>query len=502
MTGTYADPGTSVRLAPQRAITAAAWFGVAIVLLYEALAAPARPTRAVVWGGLALAAYAFGFLCLVGLGQGVGASLSRWRFGPWILVWYGAAYGLATVTWSQPQTGTTVALIALSSVLRALWLVAAGMTAWMLGYCVGPGWLARRSAARGVAALGRRFAAEVRSPAAPWILYAIGSAARVASAATTGRFGFVGDTASAVSTATGYGQILNVLGFCAPFAVAAAAMQVFRERLTSARITLAVLFIAELAVGATSGDKVNFLNAVLAVSIPYSAARHRLPKTAMIATAVAFLVVVVPFTAAYRSVVHGGPAVLTSTQAVNAAPEVLRQTVTVHGIMTTVPHSVDYLLERIQEIDSPAIILQRTPDQIGFLSPVQLVEIPLTGFVPRAVWPGKPIQLPMYQVSQEYYEQPATVYTAASITPVGDLYRYGGWIPVIVGMFLLGCGVRLLDDVLDARANPHAILLLLLLFPSVVVAESGWVAILSGIPLTVLIWLLSVALTFRARRST
>jgi hypothetical protein len=170
--------------------------------------------------------------------------------------------------------------------------------------------------------------------------------------------------------------------------------------------------------------------------------------------------------------------------------------------MTTVPHSVDYLLERIQEIDSPAIILQRTPDQIGFLSPVQLVEIPLTGFVPRAVWPGKPIQLPMYQVSQEYYEQPATVYTAASITPVGDLYRYGGWIPVIVGMFLLGCGVRLLDDVLDARANPHAILLLLLLFPSVVVAESGWVAILSGIPLTVLIWLLSVALTFRARRST
>ena len=62
-----------------------------------------------------------------------------------------------------------------------------------------------------VMALRRRLAAEVRSPAAPWILYAIGSAARLASAAVTGRFNYLGDASSALNTANSYGQILAVL---------------------------------------------------------------------------------------------------------------------------------------------------------------------------------------------------------------------------------------------------------------------------------------------------
>ena len=104
--------------------------------------------------------------------------------------------------------------------------------------------------------------------------------------------------------------------------------------------------------------------------------------------------------------------------------------------------------------------------------------------VPRAVWPGKPILATGYQFSQQYYELSASVYTASAITPIGDLYRHGGWIPVIAGMFLLGCGVRLLDDVLDVRSNPHAIFLVLLLFPTLVTEEQDWATLLAGIPTT------------------
>jgi threonine/homoserine/homoserine lactone efflux protein len=107
----------------------------------------------------------------------------------------------------------------------------------------------------------------------------------------------------------------------------------------------------------------------------------------------------------------------------------------------------------------------------------------------------------MYQVSQEYYDQPAAVYTAAGITPVGDLYRYGGWITVVLGMFILGCGVRLLDRAMNIRENPHTVFLVLILFPTLVVAESGWVAIFSGILSTIFIWVLSVAIAFRPRTS-
>ena len=161
--------------------------------------------------------------------------------------------------------------------------------------------------------------------------------------------------------------------------------------------------------------------------------------------------------------------------------------------------SAQFMLTRISEIGGPSIIMQRTSSQIGFLSPVQLVEGPIVTLVPRALWPGKPILDSGYQFSQEYYNVPTTVYTSSAITPVGDLYRHGGWIPVIVGMFLLGCGVRFLDSVMDASGNPHSVFLFLLLFPSLVKQENDWVGTLAGIPGILLVWLLAIYLTFRKR---
>jgi hypothetical protein len=143
--------------------------------------------------------------------------------------------------------------------------------------------------------------------------------------------------------------------------------------------------------------------------------------------------------------------------------------------------------------------MQRTPAEIGFVSPVQLVTAPIATLVPRAVWPGKPILDSGYEFSQTYYELPATVYTSSAITPVGDLYLHGGWIPVIVGMFLLGCGVRLLDDVMDVYGSPYCVFLFLLLFPNLVKQEGDWVGTLAGIPATLLIWLFAIYLTFRKR---
>ena len=64
-------------------------------------------------------------------------------------------------------------------------------------------------------------------------------------------------------------------------------------------------------------------------------------------------------------------------------------------------------------------------------------------------------------------------------------------------MTILGGAVRLLDDVFDTRENPHGMLLVLLLFPSLVKGEADWVTFVAGIPGTGFIWLLAVAFTFR-----
>jgi hypothetical protein len=495
MTAAPADIREAHLAAPLRIVVATVLLAGAVGLLAATLDTLDQPTLAIVFASLALAAYAVGLLCLLGGRLG----LSSWSFGAWTLFWYATAFGLATLTWSGPQTGTATE-IAITSVLRALWLVAVGMTVWVLGYFIGPGRFMREKTNQAVRALGRHFETGVRSPLSPWILYGIGIVARLASTATTGRFGYVGDAASVVSTATAYGQALSLLSLCAPLAVSAAALRVYRERAPHARTTLIVLFAAELVFGAAAGGKQSFIITVLAVAIPFSAARNRLPRVALIGLTVVFLVIVIPFNQAYRGTVRSGSGALSVGEAIGSAPQILGQTLAGHSLLTVLPASTDFLFQRITEIDSPAIIMQRTPAQIGFLSPVQLAAGPAAELIPRALWPAKPIVAVGYQISQEYYGFSSTVYTSSAITPVGDLYRHGGWVPVVGGMFFLGCGVRLLDDVLDVRENPHAIFLVLLLFPELVKNEVDWVSLVSSIPGTIAIWVLAVALTFRKRR--
>ena len=438
---------------PWVVVSGAILVSAALVTCGAGLAEAAQPTHAVVWGSVALGIYAVGLLCLMVAGREGSLGLGRWKLGPWMLFWCGLTSGFATLTWSGPQVSTATQ-IAVASVLHALWLVAVGATCLTLGYFVGLGQGVRRFAAKGLSALGRYRTGTVRSQFTPWALYGVGLVARLLSTATTGRFGYVGDVSSAVNAASSYGQFLSGLSLLAPLGVAAAALQVCRERLPGARVTLAVLFVAELAFGAAAGGKESFVIAVLAVIIPISAARHRLPKAAIVGSVLIFLVVVIPFNQAYRSAARDGSTTLTPAQAVAEAPGIFQQTIAVRSLITVVPNSLSYLMLRIREIDSPAIIMQRTPGQVGYLSPVQLIEAPVADMVPRAIWPSKPILATGYQFSQQYFEMPSTVYTSSAVTPVGDLYRHGGWIPVIVGMFLLGCSVRLLDDVLDVRSNP------------------------------------------------
>ena len=477
-------------------IAAPACFFAGFVLCAQALAASAVPVNSVLWGGPAFACYALGFVFLMGTTGDHHLGLSRWKFGPWMLTWYGLTFGIATVTWSRPQS-SVAAQIAVASVLRALWLLAVGITCLAVGYAIGPGHPIRQFIARGIGALGDRLSDTVRSRATPWLLYVIGVAARIVSTVTTGRFGYVGDVSSAVSSATGYGQYLSDLSLFAPLGVCAAAVQVYRERLPGARITLLVLLLSEIVFGAAAGGKQSFIIAILAVVIPMSAARRRLPKIAILGCVLVFLAVVIPFNQAYRSATRGGLVNLSPSQAISAAPGILQETLAGHSVAEMVPNSVSYLMQRIREIDSPAIIMQRTPVQIPYSSPIQLIEAPAADMVPRVLWPGKPILATGYEFSQEYYGLPSSVYTSSAITPVGDLYRHGGWIPVIAGMLLLGCAVRLLDDVLDVRANPQAIFLILLLFPSLVNGEQDWVTLLASLPAAVAVWLAATALTFK-----
>lgn len=463
----------------------------AVALLAATLETLARPAVAVVWGSLALAAYLAGLLCLTGARYDR-LGIAQWKVGPWMLGWYGIAFGLVTVTWSRPQYGT-LSEVALPDVLRALWLVAVAMTAWAAGYQAGPGRPLAARAARGMAGLGRRLTAETR-PHAPWVLYGTGSAARLVTVATSGQLGYVG---SGTAVAGGYTEFMSALSFCAPLAVAAASVQAFREGKRGARRTLVILFAAEAAVGAASGGKESFVFAVLAAAVPFTAARRRLPKKTLAVLVLFFLAVVIPFNQAYRAGVRHGPGLrLTPGEAVAAAPGILHGALAGKDPAVLLAGSAAYLGRRVSEISSPAVILQRVPAQVPFASPAQLVTGPALGLAPRALWHGKP-SVAGGQFSQEFFGTAPT--TATPDTMPGGLYWHGGWVPLLAGMFLLGCWVRLLDGTLDVRASPHAAFLLLLVFEPLAGAEGDWASVLASVPATAFAWLVACFLAFRAQ---
>lgn len=497
--------GKSSAVAPRLMVAACGLFSAAAALYAGELATSPAASKAVVWGSWALAAYIAGLLCLVGrmqasFRQSAGLGIASCQLGSWLLLWYGLAFGLATATWNWPHAAGSASQVAVSSVLRALGLIATGMTFWTTGYLVGPGSLTRWLARGGMASLQSRWTDVVRGTITPWALYGVGMLARAASVAATGKLGYVGEPASALGTATGYDQIFSDVSLFCPLAICAAAFQVYSERLRGQRVTLVILFGIEVAFGAASGGKQSFVVAVLAVVIPMSAARYRPPKFAVVAGILIFLVIVIPFNQAYRQSLRSGSGIVSVSQAIDRAPEILRQTFTSQSLIDILPSSTAYLLQRTQEIEGPAIILQRTPGQIPYTSPTKLIEAPLVEMVPRAIWAGKPVLDPGYQFSQQYYGIPASTPTASSISPIGDLYRHGGWLPVITGMFLFGCGVRLLDDTLDVRLNPHAAFLALLIYPNIAKGESDWVTFISTIPAVSVVWLLAVAFTFAKKR--
>lgn len=452
----------------------------------------------IVWGALALAVFCAGLLLLMSATTGGdGLGLASWRIGPWSLVWGALAFGLATITWIGPQIGSAAEILP-SSILRALWMLALAMAMLTAGYCAGSYRLVVAHAWRAADAVTGQLTDDIRGPAVPWVLFGIGVGAQVGYAVLTGHLGYIGDVAASVTTASGYSQYLAVAGECVPLSVAAAAVRAYQTRLAGAWLTLAVLFAGAICTGAIIGGKASFVVAILAVIIPRTVIRRRLPAGAVAAALLSFLLIIIPFNQSYRTSARGA-VTLSTSQAIAAAPAIAGQVLANDLSPSVLQQSASYLAERIRTIDSPAIIAQRTPAQIPYSRPVDLLISPVVNLIPRILWAGKPILAPGYQVSQEYYQLPAQVYTSSDVTPEGDLYRHGGWLPLIAGMFLGGCGIRILDEVTDLRRSVRGGFLIIMLFPDIVQAGSDCASLLAGIPGYILLWLAVCALSFRRR---
>jgi hypothetical protein len=496
MNGDHALAAPANVLPPR--LTAAIFLAAGAVLL-AATALASQPAAAAAWGGAALAVWCGVLLATCSaVAHRDGLGLAEWKTGSWFLLLSAAACGLDSMTWAHPQTGLTAQIVP-SSVARAEFLTAVALTAWAAGYCAGPRKLAVEQTRRFIGRLGDRHTSLVRSPVTPWLLYGAGTAARIASAALSGHFGYVGNPASAVVSASWYQQALTDAALACPLAIGVAALRMFREKAPGARLTLAILLAAEFASVAVSGFKAGFITTAVAVAIPRASAGYRIPAFLIAAIAGFLLLVVIPFTSAYRSEVRSGTGNLTTSEALAAAPGTGSAAVT--GITgARLPSSLNYVMQRAQVIDPAAIVAQDTPSRVPYASAAQLPEGMAAGLIPRVLWPGKPLVTTGYQFSQEYYGTAPGEYTSAAVTTEADLYQHGGWTPLLVGLAILGCLMRVTDDVLDVRASVYSALLIVLVCPILASPEGDITSILPGMPGILLVWLAVVAAAFPRRQ--
>ena len=491
MNGHHALPEMAAPATPLLRPTAAAGLAAAAVALaYGAFSAP-LPATAAIWGGAALAAWCGALLTACSLLAGRdGLGLAQWKLGSWFLAYCAVADGIASIS----RAGI-LALILPSSVTRAEWLTAVAVTAWAAGYCSGPRRFPKTSARRLVARLAAARADTVRGPLTPLLLYAAGTAARLASAVLLGHLGYVvGSPAAAVSSAAWYQQALSDAALACPLAVAVCGLRAFREKAPGAGVTLAVLLAVEAASALVMGSKGQFVIAVVAVAIARASAGRGVPAGLVLIAAAVALLFVIPFVSAYRAEARpADAAALTPAQAAAAAPSLGRSTAAAAS-PGTIAASGDYLAQRLSDISGPALVLQETPAQVPYVSPAQIPETLAADLIPRVLWPGKPVVDPGLEFTRDYYG--SSVITASAITPQGDLYRYGGWLTVITGMAVLGWLVRIVDDTLDVR-DPRAALLLLLLWPVLADPEGSYTGMLAVLPGLILTWIVVTTTAFR-----
>ena len=402
-------------------------------------------------------------------------ALAAGRLAPWMMLWFAVAFGLGSLYWIGGPPVSAPAFLDQGQILGAMRVALVGVLALLAGYLT---LLARRtsSRARRRSLFGRWTPRHVVRDG--WLLFTVGMAAIVAQAAS-GAFGYL-QSSSVLTEASPIANLLNLVSdfaFLGLFMLSVAVA----ERFSSVRV-LSLIVATSLAMGvfAVSGVKEEVALVGIAVLFGYAAQRGRLPLAGLGIGVLAFVFIVSPFANAYRDSVNITPqARLGPATALGQVLPALGTVLEHLGAQQAPGASIG---ERVARINDVAVVTANTPSKIPDRSVDELLAAPVLGIVPRALWPGKPILSTGHDFAVQYYGVASDIFTAAAITPYGDLWRHGGWLPLIVGMAAFGAVLRRFDDHMSSSIDPRHYFLVVLLFGPIVKQETDVVVLVASIP--------------------
>jgi hypothetical protein len=136
-------------------------------------------------------------------------------------------------------------------------------------------------------------------------------------------------------------------------------------------------------------------------------------------------------------------------------------------------------------------VVRRTPGEVPYLGGVSYLPM-LTGFVPRALWPGKPREIFGQTFGHRYrYLDPADRATSWNVPWLVEAYVNFGVAGVVLGMALIGAFLALFDRLFDDRdmTPPEFAVGASLLVPLAYQASNLSVMTSNLIPIALWLWL-------------
>ncbi len=255
-------------------------------------------------------------------------------------------------------------------------------------------------------------------------------------------------------------QVLNYLSQFGTLALIVATIERYHRRQDRLwRMLFIAVLISEVLWGLISGMKGLVLQNFLVVALVSSFVMRKLNLRWFVILFFG-LVLLYPISTAYRAVVRGGGVEVTSFEGVVEAGRVtfskMAEGESAGG--DTWREGLDRALTRLDLLTSVAQVLSLGARASMVRGHVHWWMLPFYPFVPRFIWPSKPVLNESTWFTVALWggsANPATIGSATAVTYPGDLYLQFGLLGIPVGMFVLGIVAQWFTNRASASVNPR-----------------------------------------------
>jgi oligosaccharide repeat unit polymerase len=276
----------------------------------------------------------------------------------------------------------------------------------------------------------------------------------------------------------GEAQILMHIENCCRYGLALTAITYFIRPSKSKGVIFGLIFSLELISGLFSGMKSHVIVALLIVSIVYFYSKKIVPKGMLLAL-ILTLILINPFTSAYRDLINKGAIDTTSFESMfEAVPDVVLNSYTGNTFASIFDLGYQLTTSRLSMLESFSVIIKDISQSGEFWYGRYYVYFPILVFVPRIIWQNKPVVDLGLWFTQTYWNPNA--FHSTAITYPGDFYLNFGLTGVLLGMFFTGIIYRFVYERFKMNVSPSALFIYIFVFLAITNYEGDFVNIYGG----------------------